>query len=326
MENGILSEITLMFRQASLVWAPQISNVMQPLLVSLMTIGWVMTLLGEVFAPGIHLFPVMFRWFIGMGFALAMMDFGPAWITDLFDGLKQLGYMLGAPPLDPSGLAAWGPVVTDPLMKSLADQGLLTYLTSPLTYSFGFSGIILNFAFVLLGFMCMSTLILSYVLTASCGFFFAFAGTSYTLPFTMLYVRLLFGTIASLFSILLISCITTELGELMQVWVRTQFLAPGVTLTMADYFAPGLIGVVLGGMFVWLPIQMGRSAYGFIPDVSNGIRAASFAGGAISGAGMAVQSVIMGDEKKSKTVSSSGAGAGGGGGGQLRSSPWGKIS
>jgi len=297
MDPGILSQITLLFKNASLVWAPSIGQIMAPLPIQLMAIGWFFMLVSEVFVPGWGLFPALLVFFIGQGFALWMVQDGWFYIDDVFAGVKQIGIMLGAD-IDPSATAALGPVVSYPIMKSLADQGAWSYFTSPITIVYALAGLAYDLAFLILAFMEMGLLILSYVLTSACGFFFAFAGTTFTRPMTMTYVRLVFGCLASLFVVLLIKCISTEVATLLHQQLTAHFSVPGKTFTWNDYAMAGGPAVVLLSVFIWLPAHIGRQAYGMMPDWG-GARAAVNLGGSVV----------------NSTMPSSSNGGGGGGGG-----------
>lgn len=300
MEPGILSQITLLFKEASLIWAPSIGNIMAPLLIQLMAIGLFFMVISEAFVPGWGLFPALMVFFIGQGFALWMVQNGYIYIDDVFNGPKQIGVMLGAD-IDPSATAGLGPVVSYPIMKSLADQGALSYFTNPITYLYALAGLAFDLSFIVLAFMEMGTLILSYVLTAACPFFFAFAGTSFTRPMTMTYVRLVFGCLASLFTVLLIKCISTEIATLEHQALVAHFSVPGKTFTWEDYGVAGGIALVQLSLFMWLPIHIGRQAYGFVPEW----------GGARSAATLGMGALMVGG-------GSSGGGGGGGGGGQAQ--------
>jgi len=329
MEPALLSQITQLFKNGALVWGPTISGIVEPWYFDTLLIAWFFAFFGIAFNIGVDFFPALFLFFIRNGFFLSMIRFGPEWINQLFDSIKNLGYRMGMPNLDPSAIAAMGPVVADPIMKSLADQGMLSYLFSPSTYIFSFAGVAVEFAFLALAFMTMATLILSYVLTAGCPFFFVFAAIPFTRGMTMGYVRLVFGTLATLFTILLITANVVEVGELIQVWERAVFLNPAVTLTASDYALPLGVAIVLTCMFIWLPIKVGREMYGFVPEWSGG-RAAGFALGGVRAAGGAAQDAFQKMTGGGGSHSSSGGGGspsrtGGGGSpkGTLGTTPWG---
>ncbi len=265
MDTAILSEATLMFRQASLGWADVLRPFMETFLFDLIMLQW--ALLGILYFIGTDVgsvFGMMLRFVVGNGFALYMVRDGWRWVDSWFRGIKTLGYYLGSPDLDPSAVAAWGWVVADPITKSLAAQGFLSYATSPTTWIFGLGAeFFLLAAFALLAFILMGLLIVSYFLIAACPFFFAFWGLSFTREITMGYVRLVFGTLCGLFAVMLTIAVANELGALLHQQLRTQFLAPGVTLTMGDYVVPLVIGVVLCFLFIWLPYKF-TSAVGGI--------------------------------------------------------------
>src|SRR5678816_4284173 len=198
MDGGVLSSATQLFQQASAGWAQVLAPFMLNFLYHLMQIGFVLMLIGSFtgMAPGIVM-SAMLRFWLGIGFATFMVLHGFEIIDAWFNGVKTIAYILGAPPADPSAIASYGVKIADPIMKSLASQGFLTYLFSPITYVYMFSGLMIIFAFLCLAAMLMFFLLLSYFLTAACPFFFAFAGTPFTATLTFSYIRMVFGTMAA---------------------------------------------------------------------------------------------------------------------------------
>lgn len=282
MDGNVLNELVLLFKQASLIWAPVVAQIMEPMLIALILIAWVFAFLGPAFAPGIDFFPILFRFFILNGLALAAVRFGAAWVNDLFEGVAQVAYRMGVPPLNPSAVLAMGPVVADPIMKALAEQGMLSYFTNPLTYSFMFGSFALMLAFFVLAFVLTSILIFSFLLTAACPFFCAFAGVGFTRGITLGYVRMVFGTMSTLFIVALMTAIMSELAAIMEQWLRTQLLVEGVTLTWADMIGPIGVGIVLIGLFIWIPFKVAREVDGVVMDWSGGRQFAGYATGGLS--------------------------------------------
>ena len=330
MEPGILNQTVLLFKQSSLIWAPTIGNIMEPTLITLMVLGWTLAMLAEVWAPGIHMIGTMMRFLLASGFALAMVQIGYTWVDDVFTGVGTVAQMLGIPAFNPSAVMSYGAVVAEPITASLANSGMLSYIRNPMTWFYGLAALAVQLVFVVLAFQLTGALILSYVLTAMTPFAWAFFGTDYTRPLTFLHIRMCFGCIAALFVLALITAITSELGAIMEQQLRTQFSAPGVVYGWADYALPLSVSIVLICVFVWLPASIARSAYGFIPDWSGGVRAAAITGGAISGgmqmisnAGSMGQSAV-GSMSRGAATAKAYVSAGGGGGGQLGASPWGK--
>lgn len=327
----LLNAIVTMYRDAILPWGGVIGNIMLPLLGKLMVLGFTLMMIAEVWGMGISIVPALFNFMLLAGFASAMLTFGPEWVLDLFTGIGTISHMLGVPSTNPSALASIGAQVADPIYKSLAAQGALSFMFSPTSWTFQLAGLALQAAFYILAMIQLALLISSYLIVASTGFFCCFMVTPFTRPLTMLWVRLLCGTMAALFMTLLLTACCAELGELLQVHLRTHFLAEGVTLTWPSYAAVIGIAVVLIGLFIYIPVKVGALAHGLVPDWSGG-RAA--AGLAMSGAGMAWSGAqAVGSAMSGGGSSSGGSGGQGGsgvralgsgsGGGSLGASPWG---
>ncbi len=270
-DTQVLTDAVLMFQQASRGWAEAMRPFMEDLLFRLIELQWVLLGLGYVFRidPAV-LFDAMFRFLLGNGFALFMVRFGADFIERWFAGVKRLAYFLGSPPLDPSAVAAHGWTVTDRIAKSSAEQGFLSFAFSPVSW-IGFGAMLsMLIAFFILALILVSLLVASYFLTAACPWFFAWWGLSFTRGITLGYIRLVFGTMNGLFCVMLMVAVVSELAAQMEVRLRTQFLNPGITLTWQDYVVPLAVGVILCGLFVWLPYAWTRAMDGILLDWAGG--------------------------------------------------------
>ena len=306
MEIGVLTQITQMFREASIGWAPVLAPFMVNLLVPLVGLGLVFLALGLLFHGGQGLIEGLVKFCLLCGFSLCMIQFGWELVDSWFNGVKHLAYVLGSPPLDPSAIASYGPVLADPIGKSLADQGWFSFAANPMTYLFGFAGTMMSFAFFLLAMMLMGFLFLSYFLTAACPWFFVWLVFFGTRGITMGYISLVFGTMNGLFCIMLMVAITNEWGALLEQMLRTKFLAEGVTLTSDDYEVVFFSAVALCAFFVFIPLYVARAMGGVVMGMSGGRMLAGLGGLAAGGISLAVSGL-------------SGKGSGqqpGGGGGQ----------
>lgn len=317
MDEGLLNTVTLLFRNASLPWAPVLGDLILPFLFNLILIGWFLLLVTEVFKLGPQMFVSIILFLMGQGFAVAMVGGdGYLWVDALFSGVTEIGYQMGAEYLNPSAMASMGPVISQPIMEILAKQGALSFFANPMTYVFGWVGHMVTIAFFLAGFMLMNILIMSYLLVALCPFFFAFAGTSFTRGMTMTYVRLVFGTLAALATMLLVSVVIEELFETMQVITQTKYANPGMTLTWTDYLVPVVMAAVILGMYVFLPYKVGHAAYGAIPSW-NGVAIGGMALSVLDKVGVGLDSAwsrFHGGGNNSGQPQLAPAGGGGGGG------------
>ncbi len=327
-DTQVLTDAVLMFQQASRGWAEAMRPFMEDLLFRLLELQWVLLGLGYLFRidPAI-LFDAMFRFLLGNGFALFMVRFGADFIERWFAGVKHLAYFLGSPPLDPSAVAAHGWTVTAPIAKSLAAQGFLSFAFSPVSW-IGFGAMLsLLIAFFILALILVSLLVASYFLTAACPWFFAWWGLSFTRGITLGYIRLVFGTMNGLFCVMLMVAVVSELAARMEVQLRTRFLNPGVTLTWQDYVVPLAVGVILCGLFVWLPYAWTRAMDGILLDWAGGRTvmgwggSASRAAGGAGSAGAAVASAGVGAVRTGMQKLGWGGEGGASGGGSTTSGP-----
>jgi len=287
------------------------------LLLILAKIGLVLFLIGAW--SGMNIGSViggLGRFLLGVGFSTYMVWHGHEFVDSWFEGVKHLAYILGCPPADPSAIASYGPKVADPIMKSIAAQGFLTYLFSWMTYSYMFAGWAIILAFIILAAQLMGFLFLSYFLVAACPFFFAFAVMPYTAGLTYSYVKMILGTMAGLFCVILMTAIVSEMGALMEMALRTQLLAPGVTLTWTDYMFPLIVGIALCIIFVWLPPFVAKSVGGMIPSWSGSGMVWSFGASAVSGVAAAA-GAAGGAISNAMSGGSSGSMSGGGGQSQV---------
>jgi len=330
MDTSILSQATSLFQHASESWAVAMRPFMEDLLFDLISVQWFFLGLGYLFRmdAGV-LFSAMIRFLIGNGFALFMVRYGYQYVGSWFDGVKHLAYFLGSPPLDPSAVAAYGIKVADPVMQSLVDQGFLSYVVHPTTWVFGFAGLSLIIAFYVLAFVLMSLLLMSYLLTAACPWFFMWWGLSFTRGITFGYIRLVFGIMNGLFCVMLMVSVVRELGEQLQVLLQTRFLTPGVSLGWEDYSVPLMVGIILCGVFVWIPFQWVRAVDGIVADWGGGRMLLGMGSGAIGGASQSIAGSRGGYSQGQIGTSQSFASAMSGGGqtgGRMaqRSGAWGK--
>src|SRR5581483_5406719 len=194
-DTQILTDAVLMFKTASQGWDEVMRPFMEDLLFNLISLQWFFLGLGYILRvdPGI-LLDAMLRFLLGNGFALFMVRSGSHLVEGWFSGVKHLAFFLGSPPLDPSAVAAHGWTVTDPIAKSLAAQGFLSFAFSPVSW-IGFGAMLsILLAFFILAVILVGLLIMSYFLTAACPWFFGWFGLSFTRGITLGYVRLVFGT------------------------------------------------------------------------------------------------------------------------------------
>jgi len=327
-DTQILTEAVKMFQTASQGWAEVMGPFMEDLLFRLIEVQWFFLGLGYLFRvdPGI-LLDAMLRFLLGNGFALFMVRSGSHMVESWFSGVKHLAYFLGSPPLDPSAVAAHGWTVTDPIAKSLAAQGFLSFALSPVSW-IGFGAMLsILLAFFILAVILVGLLIMSYFLTAACPWFFGWFGLSFTRGITLGYVRLVFGTMNGLFCVMLMVAVMSELAARMQVEFNIKFLNPNVTLTWGDYAVPLAVGVILCGLFVWMPYKWTAAMDGILLDWAGGRMLAGWGGAFASGAVRVVaraQSGKTGDDANDSddgvsSASQGGGGNAGGGSGQQRS-------
>lgn len=282
MDIPILSEIALWFRQSALGWPDVYAPFMEQFLFKLILLQ--MSLLLILHASGMDIaevFALMIRLIVSNAFSLIMVRRGWHWVDMWFEGAKGMSYVMGSPAPDPSAIAKWGWVITDPIVKSLAKQGVLFFSLSPVSWVFGLgASFFLQLAFAILAFMQMAALVTSYFLIALCPWFFAFWGLSFTRSLTMSYVQMVLGTMTGLFTIQLMVAVVNEFGAQLEMWMRTTFLAEKVTLTAQHYAMPLVAGVVLCCLFVFLPYLIISKVGGVMGDWVGGLsifRAANMA-------------------------------------------------
>lgn len=292
MDTGLLTQAVLTFQQAAAPWAVALIPIMEGLLFKLVFLQWSLCLMAWIFKYDLgDILSTMVQFLVTNGIVIYAVRHGHEIIAGLFQGIVHLASLLGAPPLDPSAIASYGVYVVDPIAKALADQGWLSFATHPATYFFGVGAVwCLLGAFIVLAFLLVGVLILSFFLSGAAPFFLTFAALGFSRSITMGYLRLCFGAMVGLFTLMLMAAILVTLGEVLAAQIRDQFLTPVATLTYVDFLQPLVVGLILIGVFVWIPLSIMRHMDGIVLEWAGSRTLRSLVFGASYSVGQAIGS------------------------------------
>jgi hypothetical protein len=274
-DQGVLSHILLIFKQATEGWATALQPMCESLFFTFMQLGWAVLGFRMIMGGGGgSIIGELFAWIICQGFALSMIRYGALWLSGWYKGVGVLASMLGAPPFDPSAVASYGPQITAPLRIALTNSGFLSWALSPSSWLYSIGVWLIDLAFIILSFEMIAISLASYLVVASLPFFWCFFSFQGTRSLTLKHINLSLSTMAGLFIIMLMTCVVGELALLMETAYRAAFLAPGAAPGTSDYLGPVAVGLVLCAVFIWVPQQFIRTVGGFLPDWQGGFQLA----------------------------------------------------
>jgi len=319
----VLNAILLQFQFASEKWAIDLINILEPSIFAYLKLGILLTFLSLMFNQAL-MFATLLRATLYLGLCHFVFLEGWVIVRDLFFGTSHLSQRMGAPAANPSAILALGLYVADPLLKSIASQGITGFLWHPSTVLFSLAGVAILLAYCLLALVQFSLHLFGSILIGSAPFFLLFLPLPVLNSISNRWIQLVGGTIAASFVVGLIAGIMQDLSGGIADFYRTSFAdaaAGGVTLTAGDYAIPLLTACVMGVAFWQIPLKFFAVGQGVMSDLMAGIGAFAMGGQAVastagtipsSGSGSSSPSV-SGNSGGGSIANSSGGDWGGGG-------------
>jgi hypothetical protein len=272
-------------------------------------LAFVILLLGLVIDHG-RFFGTMLMGLLWLGLTHVLFLHGWEWAQDISHGVRNVSHHLGAPAYSPSDILQLGAYVANPLLTSVANQGLLGYALHPSSLIFALAGVAMYIAFAILAFVQFAFLLTNYLLIGSSPFFLMWLPLPGLSAIAQAWISLACGNLSGLFVCGLIAGIMRDLGQAMAERYQSVFAnaAGTTTLTWIDYAEPTGTAIILAVAFAWIPLSFSRQAFGV-------------AGALWSGGGMLLGAASHGVTMPSKTTNSTAGGSrgwqsGAGGGSQ----------
>lgn len=321
MDGGILSLIILNFKAASQHWAIGLIDLLEPAWFVFVRLAFTLLIITAWFEKqrGLAILGIGVLW---LGFTHVLFLRGWEWADSFSHGIRQISYHLGVPAYDPSAVVQLGAYVAKPLLSATANQGTLGFIKSIWAGgSFALAGVAMFAAFSLLAFVQFSLLLLNYLLIGSAPFFLLWLLLPGVNALSLLWIRLMTGTLAGLFACSLIAGIMHDFGQQMADRYQAVFAnAVGVTtLTWADWAGPLGTALVLAAAFAWIPLKFSSAAAGVAGEVWSAVGVGLSMGASMLTAGPQQSNNNGGggggNDTNSSTTPSLAAPSGGGGGG-----------
>ena len=167
MEPGLLTAILGQFRDVLLPLGPELAELLHPSWYILVKLSFILLILSLLMGSSPAIVSGLLVGCLTLGFTHILILYGYLWVDGFFRGLSFVALKLGAPSPDPSGLVSWGWAISKPIFDALDNQGVWSYVTSPVLHlTFEAGAWAVYFAFVVLALMEMGYLIMSFLL---CG-------------------------------------------------------------------------------------------------------------------------------------------------------------
>ena len=319
----VLNQIALNFQFGAEHWATTLVNALEPSFSIFLKLALLLLIIAILCKQdawlGLLLPGVLF-----LGFSHFILVEGWVFTQSLFRGVRVIAELLGAPAPNPSAIVAMGATVSDPLLKSVAGQGYLSYLLSANTYIYGFAGTLVFLAFVILALVQMSLLITSSFLVGSAPFFLFWLPLPVVRVLTMGWWRMVTGCMGGLFAVSLVTAVMRDAAQWMTDRYQSQYAnATNVTtLTVADFSEPIATALILGFVFAWLPWQVFRAMGGVGVDLATATGRMLSAG---AGAAVTVSNATVNAMSSQTSSGSTSGGSGNRGGGSNSSGSMGPV-
>jgi len=269
MDGNILSLLILQFKAASQHWAIDLVNLLEPSWFVFSRLAFLLLIIAAWFARerGLAILCVGVLW---LGFTHYALTDGWTWADSLSHGVRNVSARLGVPAYDPSAIVELGTYVAKPLFSATATQGTLSFLRTIWTGGvFVLAGFGIFLAFGVLAFVQFALLIINYLLIGAAPFFLLFLAVPGLNALSLLWIRLMTGSLASLFVVGLIAGIMRDFSGQMADRYHAVFASAVdvTTLTWTDWGGPLMTAIIMAVSFAWIPLRFFREGAAVAGDL-----------------------------------------------------------
>lgn len=322
MDDFVLSSILLNFKADAEHYAVALVSLLEPSWLVFAKLAFLLLILGLVIDNG-RFFGAIFIGLLWLGLTHVLFLYGWEWMQSISDGVRHLAGFLGAPAYDPSAIIQLGAYVADPLLSSVANQGLLSWARHPVSILFALAGLAVFFAFCVLALVQFAFLLMNYLLIGAAPFFLLWLCVPGVSAISQTWLSLAAGNLSGLFICGLIAGHMQNraltIGERYQL-VFADAVSNGVTLTWSQYAEPLGTAFVLAFSFAFIPYAFSRVSYGIAGNLLHGgalVFSAAAAAISIPSSGGGSSNPNKDDGGQKQIESSQGRDWGGGFGGAL---------